>query len=87
MLLDDLTCTIVQEISSMLFVVQVYDADLILLAMGFLGPEKEIIGELELDQDPRSNIKTPAGKYATSISKVFAAGGDIQKLLLVFSFR
>ncbi|XP_018022904.1 glutamate synthase [NADH] isoform X2 [Hyalella azteca] len=53
---------------------KVYDADLILLAMGFLGPEKDIIGELELDQDPRSNIKTPAGKYATSVSKVFAAG-------------
>ncbi|KAF2365727.1 Glutamate synthase NADH/NADPH small subunit 1, partial [Trinorchestia longiramus] len=53
---------------------KVYDADLILLAMGFLGPEKQVIAELELDQDPRSNIKTPAGKYSTSVDKVFAAG-------------
>lgn len=54
---------------------QVYKADLVLLAMGFLGPEKYIISELELEQDPRSNIRTPSGKYSTSVDKVFAAGG------------
>ena len=54
-----------------------FDADLVLLAMGFLGPEKEIIKELELDQDPRSNIKTPGGLYSTSVDKVFAAGGKL----------
>lgn len=54
---------------------QVYKADLVLLAMGFLGPEKYIISELELEQDPRSNIRTPNGKYSTSVDKVFAAGG------------
>lgn len=42
--------------------------------MGFLGPEKEIISELELAQDERSNIKTGAGQYSTSVPKVFAAG-------------
>ncbi|KAG0712368.1 putative glutamate synthase [NADPH] [Chionoecetes opilio] len=51
-----------------------YKADLVLLAMGFLGPEKYIISELELEQDPRSNIRTPNGKYFTSVDKVFAAG-------------
>ena len=56
-------------------VLQFYEADLILLAMGFLGPEKYIMDELELDKDPRSNIKTPLGKYSTSVDKVFAAGG------------
>lgn len=53
---------------------QVYKADLVLLAMGFLGPEKYIINELELEQDPRSNISTPPGKYSTSVDKFFAAG-------------
>lgn len=54
---------------------QVFKADLVLLAMGFLGPERYIIKELEMDQDPRSNICTSAGKYSTSVDKVFAAGG------------
>ncbi|XP_076062641.1 uncharacterized protein LOC143037891 [Oratosquilla oratoria] len=53
---------------------KVFDADLVLLAMGFLGPERYIINELELEQDPRSNIHTPMGKYSTSVDKVFAAG-------------
>lgn len=53
---------------------KVYESELILLAMGFLGPEKQVIEELELDQDPRSNIKTPGGAYSTSVDKVFAAG-------------
>jgi len=42
--------------------------------MGFLGPEKEIIKELELAQDERCNISTATGKYATSVPRVFAAG-------------
>lgn len=45
--------------------------------MGFLGPERYIINELELEQDPRSNICTPPGKYATTVDKVFAAGGKL----------
>ncbi|XP_071536685.1 uncharacterized protein [Panulirus ornatus] len=53
---------------------KVFKADLVLLAMGFLGPERYIIKELEMEQDPRSNICTPAGKYSTSVDKVFAAG-------------
>ena len=48
---------------------------MVLLAMGFLGPEKDIIKELSLDEDPRSNIDTPKGNYKTSVSKVYAAGG------------
>ncbi|XP_042242518.1 glutamate synthase [NADH], amyloplastic-like isoform X2 [Homarus americanus] len=53
---------------------KVYKADLVLLAMGFLGPERYIVNELEMEQDPRSNICTPDGKYVTSVDKVFAAG-------------
>jgi len=52
----------------------VYKADMVLLAMGFLGPESGIIEQLELETDPRSNISTPRGKYATSVPGVFAAG-------------
>ena len=48
-----------------------------LLAMGFLGPEKHVIEQLSLDQDPRSNVATPSGKYATSVPRVYAAGGEL----------
>ena len=47
---------------------------MVLLAMGFLGPEKAIIQELELEQDARSNISTPKGRYSTSVPRVFASG-------------
>lgn len=42
--------------------------------MGFLGPEKTIIDELNLACDPRSNIKGDFGLHTTSAPKVFAAG-------------
>ncbi|XP_043646379.1 glutamate synthase [NADH], amyloplastic isoform X1 [Drosophila teissieri] len=51
-----------------------FPADLILLAMGFLGPEKTVPSELGLELDPRGNIKASNGQYGTSNSKVFAAG-------------
>ena len=54
---------------------QTIKADLVLLAMGFLGPEYTLIDELGLTQDPRSNVETPQGKYCTSMDKVYAAGG------------
>lgn len=52
-----------------------YPADLILLAMGFLGPEKSVLTDLGVELDNRGNVKTPTGKYASSVDKVFAAGG------------
>ncbi|KAJ2770684.1 glutamate synthase [NADH], partial [Coemansia nantahalensis] len=51
-----------------------HEADLVLLAMGFLGPENKVIEELRVAQGPRSNIQTPDGSYQTSVAKVFAAG-------------
>lgn len=51
-----------------------YPADLVLLAMGFLGPEKELISQLGVTADQRSNIETTRGKYSTSIPGIFAAG-------------
>lgn len=53
-----------------------FDADLILLAMGFLGPEKSIVDLLGLETDERGNIKSCNGLYGSSRSKVFAAGGE-----------
>ena len=41
--------------------------------MGFLGPGDCTQG-LGLKRDPRTNILTPKGSYATSIKGVFAAG-------------
>jgi len=53
---------------------KVWDADLVLLAMGFLGPEHYISEALGVDTDDRSNYKAEYGNYATSVKGVFAAG-------------
>jgi glutamate synthase (NADPH/NADH) small chain len=49
-------------------------AQLVLLAMGFLGPEQALLQELKLETDARSNIKAEHEKYSTSLKGVFAAG-------------
>jgi glutamate synthase (NADPH/NADH) small chain len=49
-------------------------AQLVLLALGFLGPEQALLKELKLDSDPRSNIKAEHEKYTTNLKGVFAAG-------------
>ena len=49
-------------------------ADLVLLAMGFLGPEETVLKQLGVEQDPRSNAKAEHGKFSTSVPGVFAAG-------------
>ncbi|QDT03183.1 Glutamate synthase [NADPH] small chain [Rubripirellula lacrimiformis] len=53
---------------------KVWPAQLILLAMGFLGPEQYVAESLGLEVDPRSNFQAEHGKYATNIDGVFAAG-------------
>ncbi|MCH7554022.1 MAG: FAD-dependent oxidoreductase [Chloroflexi bacterium] len=53
---------------------KVYPADLVLLAMGFLGPEDTVLDQLEIERDDRSNARADEGKYATNIEGVFAAG-------------
>ncbi len=47
---------------------------LVLLAMGFLGPEDTLLAALNVERDPRSNAKADYGKFATSLPGVFAAG-------------
>ncbi|HUQ10328.1 MAG TPA: glutamate synthase subunit beta [Steroidobacteraceae bacterium] len=51
-----------------------HKAELVLLAMGFLGPEQALLKDLKVETDPRSNVKADYGKYATSVPGVFAAG-------------
>ena len=51
-----------------------WEVDLVLLSMGFLGPEQYVAKPLELATDARSNYKADYGKYRTSNDKVFAAG-------------
>lgn len=53
---------------------QVLPAQLVLLAMGFLGPEQPMLEALGIERDGRSNIKADPEKYTTSIPGVFAAG-------------
>lgn len=53
---------------------QVLPAQLVLLAMGFLGPEQPLLDAIGIDRDPRGNVKADYGKYTTSIPGVFAAG-------------
>ena len=53
---------------------QVRPANLVLLAMGFLGPEQPLLESLGLERDGRSNIKADYERYATNLPGVFAAG-------------
>jgi NAD(P)H-dependent glutamate synthase small subunit len=53
---------------------EIIGADLVLLAMGFLGPEQYVSELLGIETDPRSNYKAQHGPFATNIPGVFAAG-------------
>ena len=53
---------------------QFWEADLILLSMGFLGPEHYVSETLGIELDGRSNYKAEYRDFQTSKAKVFAAG-------------
>ncbi len=48
-------------------------AELVLLAMGFLHPEQDLLDQLDVDKDARRNVKA-VRPYTTSVPGVFAAG-------------
>lgn len=52
---------------------QFFPAQLVLLSMGFLGPENKVLGS-EIELDGRKNVKTTPGQYMTNVPGVFAAG-------------
>ena len=53
---------------------RVRPVQLVLLAMGFLGPEQPLLDALNVECDARTNIKAEFEKYSTNIKGVFAAG-------------
>ncbi|KPL58671.1 glutamate synthase subunit beta [Rossellomorea vietnamensis] len=53
---------------------KVWPADLVLLAIGFSGPEQELINELEVETNSNSTVKAEYGNYMTNVDGVFAAG-------------
>ena len=53
---------------------KVLPAQLVLLAMGFLGPEETLLKPLGIACDERTNVKAEHGRFATNIEGVFAAG-------------
>jgi len=53
---------------------KIWTADLVLLALGYEGPEDPVPAGLELERDARSNIRAEHGDYETSVPGVFAAG-------------
>lgn len=53
---------------------RVYECDLVLLALGFLGPEPTIGEQLGLELDVRTNFKAEFERYKTNVDGVFAAG-------------
>jgi glutamate synthase (NADPH/NADH) small chain len=65
------------------------DADLVLLAMGFVHPVKEgMLAELGVALDPRGNVQADTESYRTSVDKVFTAG-DMRRgqSLVVWAIR
>ena len=62
---------------------EIIDADLVLLAMGFVHPVQEgLLNDLKVAYTERNNVKI-AGNYQTSVPKVFAAGDTVLGASLV----
>jgi glutamate synthase (NADPH/NADH) small chain len=53
---------------------KVLPAQLVLLALGFSGPENQLLDQLGVEKNPRSNAKAEHGQFATNVPGVFAAG-------------
>ncbi|HET7578219.1 MAG TPA: glutamate synthase subunit beta [Bacillales bacterium] len=57
---------------------KVWPVDLVLIAIGFEGPEEEVIQHMGLDQTERGNVNAEYGRYTTNVEGVFAAG-DVRR--------
>jgi glutamate synthase (NADPH/NADH) small chain len=67
---------------------QARPAQLVLLAMGFLGPEQALLEQLGVERDARSNVKAAYEAYSTNIRGVFAAGDARRgQSLVVWAFN
>ncbi len=75
-----------QEVAGSEFVLK---ADLVLLAMGFLGPRPEpLLSQSGVDLDPRGNVRANTDDYRTSVPKIFSCG-DMRRgqSLVVWAIR
>jgi glutamate synthase (NADPH/NADH) small chain len=63
-------------------------ADLVLLAMGFVSPVKNVLDAFGVDLDGRGNARANTDDYVTNVEKVFAAG-DMRRgqSLVVWAIR
>ncbi|MGN1187321.1 MAG: FAD-dependent oxidoreductase, partial [Lachnospiraceae bacterium] len=50
------------------------EADLVLIAAGFLGAQKYVADAFGVKLNARTNVDTAPGSHATSVDKVFTAG-------------
>lgn len=50
------------------------NADIVLIAAGFLGAQEYVTKAFKVNTNARTNVDTTPGKYATSVKNVFAAG-------------
>ena len=75
-----------QEIAGSTFTLT---ADLVLLAMGFLGPRRPgMVSQSGVELDPRGNVRASTIDYRTSVAKFFAAGDMRQgQSLVVWAIR
>ena len=53
---------------------QIIAAELVLLAMGFIGPEEHLLQQLQVARDERSNIRATEKTFMTNRERIFAAG-------------
>ncbi|MEM7798333.1 MAG: glutamate synthase subunit beta [Chloroflexota bacterium] len=65
-----------------------WPADLILMAIGFRGPENRLLEQINIERDARSNAKAEYGEFSTNVPGVFTAG-DMRRgqSLVVWAIR
>ncbi len=67
---DEKSCLFIKDIPGTEFEIE---ADVVILALGFVHPEKGLMSHLGVEFDTRGNVKTDE-RYRTSVKGVFAAG-------------
>lgn len=53
---------------------KIWKADLVLIAIGFSGPDQKFIEQMEVETSANSTVNAEYGKYTTNVEGVFAAG-------------
>lgn len=67
---------------------QIWPAQLVLLAIGFSGPESNLLQQMGVEMNNHSHIATPQGRYETNVPGVFAAGDARRgQSLIVWAIR